>query len=546
MPSKRKRESPRVLRLIDELGDGTFSYEELHPRKQIRRNSALLVLAILVLGIGTFVLVAGQSRLAEMFGTDRIDLSTNLTDGYARGILPVEFHTESSLPIDQARIDVNSSSIFIDRDTIYPLEMTPIPASIISHYHAQVIGANNMSYLSEKDGQVLKIQRTSGSSLSSTGFWYLSAYEIGVNLTLNITFTPSKQTHYHVEFYNYSSSAWKVLSSGDSNTEVTFTQTFTDLTPFKTSLHSSATERCYTAQIRIQLEPESPPSGFYINLDQFILITHRNTTNFFTDDFEYSLNTQAYLDGFYAMNLSVFDSIGRSASLTRGIFFDNTYPSILYFEVTPLIGSVKIDGNVSDNHKLKQVIIEYENDSGQFIAQDLFILENASVIFNLTRAFLNGTYNIRLIASDCAGNILIEERNLTYFNEINSVPIIIPTLILSEIDRPENAIVGLPYPITIGLSTPLSSVKVYYKGDLIVEILNKNTQIFVFEELGIQMIVLKYFYNGSYLSEQEINVKVIPVPLEINLGDILSSCFIVAGGLGIIYALFTRRRIIRI
>lgn len=518
-----------------------LEYDSAPSHKRITRNSLIFALCLAVVTIGFFGILSGRDFTGSF--TPEISLNTDLQDGYAAGILSVNYETDSKQPITRAQVSVDAYTYELTRDTPHSFNKTLLIADYFLHSYCAVVGQNNISYLSEQDGLTLRVQRTSTNKTYSTGYWYLNPSEIGTNLTVYLSFTPSSSGSYQFEFYNYTLHGWSVIINDTANSQISIFANFSDISVFRTTLSTSRTDQTYTPQFRLLFAPDIAP-GFYLDYDRFILETPLDI-NLYNASFTIPLNTRDFSDGLKTVTLAIFDASGNTASITRTIYFDNTFPIIESFSLIPESGAIRITGRVTDNHKLRKVSVEYSNATTGFISQDMISLENASFDFEYLHAFLNGSYEVRLTAEDCAGNLVSSYLPLNYSSETNSTIILEPHLPPISIERAETALRGNPYLIHFMLPSPQLSAALFYQSEYLTEIRANTTYSLIFNEIGIQELKLNLYYQGELLNTQTLLVTVKEAEIAPDFAQIFFISLIVGGGVGGIITVILRRRIPR-
>lgn len=143
-----------------------------------------------------------------------------------------------------------------------------------------------------------------------------------------------------------------------------------------------------------------------------------------TDAWSLSLNTNAYKDGVYSVLVIASDSFGVESRVSSLLTIDNTPPVISLGE--PSDGRIteaklRVSGQLSDNTGVETLAFELSALSGtpkplRFEVEPRLVVLDSLDISSLP----NGTYNLRMIAKDAAGNTSVLVRALEIIRETSA------------------------------------------------------------------------------------------------------------------------------
>ncbi len=142
-----------------------------------------------------------------------------------------------------------------------------------------------------------------------------------------------------------------------------------------------------------------------------------------TESWSLSLNTGAYKDGVYSVLVVAADSFGVESRISSLLNIDNTPPLISLGE--PADGRVtepklRVSGQTSDNSGVESLAFEISPVSGSGAQRGLRIEAEPRLVILETldvSSLPGGKYNLRMIASDAAGNTSVLVRGIELVKE---------------------------------------------------------------------------------------------------------------------------------
>jgi hypothetical protein len=139
------------------------------------------------------------------------------------------------------------------------------------------------------------------------------------------------------------------------------------------------------------------------------------------EDWRLSLNTSLYEDGEYALLLRAIDRYGRETIDSAMINIDNTPPNMVFqvpYDDANVGDLMDIAARISDNIDFESIILEViaVADSTYRIGFDLTPAPVILETLDISAAPL-GAYNVRIVATDLAGNTAVASRNITKTTE---------------------------------------------------------------------------------------------------------------------------------
>lgn len=147
--------------------------------------------------------------------------------------------------------------------------------------------------------------------------------------------------------------------------------------------------------------------------------------------YEHTINTKNYHNGRHRIKIVAFDESGNTTTFRKEIWFDNISPEV---EITQPASSQEIKGiskfkaKASDNQGIKKVSF-YLNDSK--IATD----DSAPYEMKLNSTkYVNGKYNLKVIAKDKAGNTAKDNLDIEINNGVSVYMTVNPATITPDDD----------------------------------------------------------------------------------------------------------------
>ena len=142
-----------------------------------------------------------------------------------------------------------------------------------------------------------------------------------------------------------------------------------------------------------------------------------------TEAWSLSLNTGAYKDGVYSVLVVAADSFGVESRISSLLTIDNTPPLISLGE--PADGRItepalRVSGQTSDNTGVEALAFEVTSVSGAGIQRGLRVEAEPRLVILETldvSSLPGGKYNLRMIASDAAGNSSVLVRGIELVKE---------------------------------------------------------------------------------------------------------------------------------
>ncbi len=218
----------------------------------------------------------------------------------------------------------------------------------------------------------------------------------------------------------------KVLISYDNGN--TFNKTEIILPPTEKELGDAEIYELSPEDERNSSQIEIPEDTDYLSEENEVIITNEIQTSV---QWKYILDTELIKDGTHSLLIKAIDNNDVEGLYTSLINIDNTEPNIdlpQIFDGLQIIDSFDLRGLVNDNIELAAVNIElqklnisgeeYINDPESIISLDLpgeeIILQNIDMSH-----FPTGWINLRVTASDRAGNISSISRNIEKIESLN-------------------------------------------------------------------------------------------------------------------------------